>query len=110
MIIHLDGTAEELLEFVKGMQFPIAAGFADLEDDRAETEREVAEEIEKSFGAKEMPMGGPEEDNGWYEVSFDMPREMVEDLAMKAMERGTSLQKVIIDMIKTDMRREGKGK
>lgn len=69
MIIHLDGTAAELLEFVKGMQFPIAAGFAELEDDRAETEREVAGEIEKSFGAKEMPLGGQtEEEDHWYKV------------------------------------------
>lgn len=47
MIIHMDGTAQELLDFVKDMQFPVAMGFADLED--KETEREIAEEVRKNF-------------------------------------------------------------
>lgn len=110
MIIHLDGTAEELLEFVKGMQFPIAAGFAELEDDRAETEREVAEEIEKGFGAEEMPLGGPEEEDRWYKVSFEPTGAMLAHLAERAERAGKTIPGVVIDIIEIDMHRKGKGK
>lgn len=110
MIIHLDGTAEELLEFVKGMQFPIAAGFAELEDDRAKTEREVAGEIEKSFGAKEMPLGGPaEEEDHWYKVSIEPTVAMMMHLAARAARAEKTIPEVIIDMIEIDMQRKGKG-
>ena len=60
MIIHLDGTAEELLEFVKGMQFPIA-GYTctdDLDADRKEIELEVekmfTEHTEETEGRVEL--------------------------------------------------------
>ena len=108
MIIHLDGTAEELLEFVKGMQFPIAAGFADLEDDRAETEREVAEEIEKSFGAKEMPLGEwVKKEEHQYEVSIQPPPKMMMYLTMKAARERKTVRGVIIDIILQKMQQEG---
>ena len=46
MIIHLDGTAQELLEFVKGMQFPVTAGFCEAE----ETEETKHEATKKADG------------------------------------------------------------
>ncbi len=55
MIIHLDGKAQELLEFVKGMQFPITAGFCgaeETEEAAKETQAEVEREVEKLFTAE----------------------------------------------------------
>ena len=43
MTIHLEGKAEKLLEFVKGMQFPITSGFASTEGVEAEKEKRKEE-------------------------------------------------------------------
>lgn len=52
MIIHMDGTAQELLEFVKGMQFPIAH-YAFGVDEEAENEAadrgEIENDVEQMF-------------------------------------------------------------
>ena len=58
MIIHLDGKAEELLEFVKGMQFLVAIGFCEAPkevDDRVETEKEVEHFFTEMKKRKEEP-------------------------------------------------------
>lgn len=60
MIIHLDGKAEELLEFVKGMQFPTTEGFCEAEkteETDEETQAEVEREIEKLFTAAKRVAG-----------------------------------------------------
>ena len=41
MIIHLDGKAEELLEFVKGMQFPTTMGFCEAEEAKHEAAKKA---------------------------------------------------------------------
>lgn len=50
MIIHLDGTAQELLEFVKGMQFPITAGFCETAEETEEADEETRAEFVRKGG------------------------------------------------------------
>lgn len=86
MIIHIDGTAQELLEFVKGMQFPITAGFCETaeetEEADEETQAEVEKEVERDFTEEEKDMYRRNGD--WTDIMVEINRSDLDELRRQA--------------------------
>lgn len=105
MIIHMDGTMQELLEFVKGMQFTIAACTStdDLDADRKEVELEVekmfTEHLEETKERTEL-------NRKLREVSFEPSAGMMMWLHGKAYDRGMTIAEVVHDIVRETMIRE----
>lgn len=102
MIIHLDGKAEELLEFVKGMQFTIAACTStdDLDADRKEVELEV----EKMFTEHtEETEGRAELNRKLREVSFEPSVGMMMWLHEQAHQRRVTVSEFVNEIVREAM-------
>lgn len=91
MIIHLDGTAQELLEFVKGMQFPTTEGFCEaaeeMEEAAKETQAEVEKEVERLFDAAKAVTG---ENTKLGTIPVELHWLDLADLRAEANKRGTT--------------------
>lgn len=87
MIIHIDGKAQELLEFVKGMQFPIAAGFCGT----AEETEEAKYEADKKADGKAAEFVR----EGGQIVLVHLNKRQADYLMMEASMRNMSVEDVI---------------
>ena len=107
MIIHIDGTAQELLEFVKGMQFPTTEGFCEAEETE-ETQAEVEKEVERDFAEEEKDMY--RWNGNWTDIMVEIHKDDLNELRRQAALRGIAtheMAKIALMIWAQKSRKEG---